>query len=902
MPGPNFDIPFPKLGLNEYASYTEQPPLTTPSVKNWVLRDPSTGRARGAKRAGTTRYVTQQVNSTNAIQCLVSINRQNARVAYTAVNSGNGPEAADIDWQAEVPDNQYHNVRAMDIDRFGNIYAVCGRRGVIAKFGADGVRMWTHTIEIEEEDQIAQCIAVDFDGDVYVGIGGESSANQGTVYRFRQVEGGLELVWNLAGEFTGLIADIAVEGQWMYVAENTSADYILHRYGGVKTRSPAELWSYTQSSSGVNTTVSSLAILPDGSCVVSYRYDPTSGNKGRLAVVTPDGKEAAIYGATAGGTGYGCAVDPDGAIWSFGPQYDSGGSGDDLDTVVKLTIAYSGSWAFTRVAGYDGSSLGFPGSFQGPDPVAIDRDGRCYIGLENGTGGDLLRFSESAGTISLDWQVDIIDDIRAVQIDPYYPVAADDATYGTLGAEFVFLGTDDAANSNYSLHKVRVLDAAITDSTPRSVELLAVSNGTIKKKASASSWTTPTGGSSALDINKLYVRAAAGFDRVYFTDGEVYKVYNPQTNTVAAWRADEGRLPPRCKLLTIWSNRLVLARGADDPFNWYMSKVGDFDNWDFFPYPATVDQAVAGNNAPAGVCPDVVNALIPYSDDLLLFGGDRSIWRLTGDPADGGRFDMVSDITGVAFGNAWCKDSEGVLYFMGSRGGVFAYAPGMQPKEISNTFIRERLAVIDFSAVRVEMAWNDRERCVMLFIMPTDTSAPTNYIYDVDNGGWWPFDFSTTAVTADAVPSTVCVVDGDAAGDRAVLIGTHGGYVWYWNVAADADDDGVGNYVIDADIYIGPMVPFGSMEAKLQKVYPVMGANAADTTLTIYGADSPDFNNIGSAQETATIGDDRTTTVNLRARGQALWFRLQNNTAGQRVQFESLRANVYPGSRVRVRT
>jgi hypothetical protein len=315
-----------------------------------------------------------------------------------------------------------------------------------------------------------------------------------------------------------------------------------------------------------------------------------------------------------------------------------------------------------------------------------------------------------------------------------------------------------------------------------------------------------------------------------------------------------------------------------------------------------VDQAVAGNNAPAGRAPDIINAVIPYSDDLLLFGGDNSIWRLTGDPADGGRLDLVSDVTGVAFGAAWCKDSEGVLYFFGSRGGVFAYAPGASPQEVSNAFIRERLAATDFSTSKVELVWNDRERCVMVFIMPFNTSAPTNYIYDVDNGGWWPFDFSTTAVTADFVPNCVHVVDGDAPGDRAVLIGTHAGYIWYWNVSADADDDGSNNYVIDADIYLGPVVPFGPMEGKLTKVYGVMGASAADTTLTMYGSDSPDFNNIGTSQDSATLGDDRTLTYNARARGQSLWFRLQNASAGQRVQFESLSANIYPGSRVRVRT
>lgn len=905
MAGPNLDITFPTLGLSEFTSYTDQPPGTSPSVKNWVLRDPSTGRARGAQRSGTTRYVTSQLNSSNAIQCVTSLNRQNSRIAYAEVNSGNGPNNGAKVWEADVPDERTGDVRAMDVDRFGNVYVLCGLNGVIAKYGSDGGLIWKHVVPLTSTStsvyQTLYCIQVDYDGDVYVGVGGTSGANNGTVYRFRQVETGLETVWSLEGEFTGLIADIAIEGQWMYVAENTGDDYKLHRYGGIKTRLPARLWTYGATATGTNQPVTAIGILSDGCCVVSYRYDPGTTNKGRVQVISQQGQLLDTYGdgTTEGGCGWGMSIDEDDNIWTTGNQ-QSGSGGNEDDTLVKL--AWSGS-ALSRTAGYDGSSLSMPGTYQGPDSLATDRDGRCYVGTEDGTGGDLMMFTESSGTITKEWQVGVLEDVYAIVVDPFYPVADTDPTYGASGPEHIFCGTNDIGNSGvYGLHKMRLLDGTITDSTPRTLQVLGVAGGTIKKKASGSSWASTSGGSGALDTNARFVSAAAGFDRVYFTDGEKYVVYNPDSDSgngaVSTWRADKGRLPPRCKLVSVWNNRLVLARGADDPFNWYMSKVGDFGDWDFFPYPATVDQAVAGNNAPAGRCPDIINTLVPYSDDLLLFGGDHSIWRLTGDPADGGRLDLVSDITGMAFGGSWCKSPEGVLYFMGSRGGVFAYAPGGVPQEVSNAFIRERLAVLDFSGVRPQLAWNDRERAVMVFVCTTDGSASEHYQFDPDAGGWWPITFGST----NYEPLSAAVVDGDAAGDRVVLLGCQDGYVRYWNVSADSDDDGLTNTAIDADLYLGPIVPFGSMDARLTKVYGVLGASSADAGLTIYASDTPDFGDIGTAKATGTLTNNRTATINTRARGQAIWLRLRNNTASERVQFESLRVEAYQAGRVRVRT
>src|SRR5581483_8833081 len=130
------------------------------------------------------------------------------------------------------------------------------------------------------------------------------------------------------------------------------------------------------------------------------------------------------------------------------------------------------------------------------------------------------------------------------------------------------------------------------------------------------------------------------------------------------------------RLLCAWRNRMVLSGLPADPQDYFMSAAGDATDYDYNPAPSVETQAVAGNLTPAGLVPDTVTALVPYSDDVLIFGCDSHVYQMTGDPMAGGRIDLVSDGTGMAWGNAWCKAPDGTVYFMGSRGRVYQMAPG----------------------------------------------------------------------------------------------------------------------------------------------------------------------------------------------------------------------------------
>lgn len=254
----------------------------------------------------------------------------------------------------------------------------------------------------------------------------------------------------------------------------------------------------------------------------------------------------------------------------------------------------------------------------------------------------------------------------------------------------------------------------------------------------------------------------------------------------------------RCSLLAVWGGRIVLSGLETDPNNIFMSAVGDPFDFDYSPNTQTVQQAVAGSvTAGYGKNPDIVTALIPYTDDVLLIGGSHSIRKLLGNPAEGGLNINVTDVTGIAYGKAWCQSPEGVVYFFGSRGGVFKIDPenGL-PSKLTALTIDERLADLDLGTTVVNLQWDDRVIAVRVYITPNDGSATTHYVWDVRNEAWWPFSYAN----ASHNPMAVHLMSGNTAADRRLLEYGQDGYVRNVDVDAKSDDGSP----IESFVYLGP--------------------------------------------------------------------------------------------------
>lgn len=293
------------------------------------------------------------------------------------------------------------------------------------------------------------------------------------------------------------------------------------------------------------------------------------------------------------------------------------------------------------------------------------------------------------------------------------------------------------------------------------------------------------------------------------------------------------RVGSRCSLIAVWGGRIVLSGMATDPNNIFMSAVGDPFDWEYSPEIQTVQQAVAGNlTSGYGKNSDVVTALIPYTDDILLIGGLRSIRKFMGNPAEGGVNVSVTEITGIAPGNAWCQSPEGIIYFFGSRGGVYRMDPNGVPSRLSATTIDERLSDINLDENIVTLIWDDRSIAVRIYITPANGGSTTHYVWDVRNEAWWPWSY----LSASHNPMAVHLLAGANSADRLIMEYGQDGYVRVVDLEA-ATDDGT---PIESEVFLGPFsdVLVNELEATFSQAsgtvqWEIRSAQSEEQALTV---------------------------------------------------------------------
>lgn len=435
-----------------------------------------------------------------------------------------------------------------------------------------------------------------------------------------------------------------------------------------------------------------------------------------------------------------------------------------------------------------------------------------------------------------------------------------------------------------------VISASLSGTSVRNTYNMAVAGGVVKKWVAGGSATAASGTGSL--TTTPYLGAAQLFGVVYFADGTNWTKWDAATNTLSAWTASAGSLPvsgsdtPR--LIERFRGRIVLSGLKGDGHNYFMTAVGDATDLDYGPEDLTETMAVAGNNSETGELQDVVTALIPFSDETMLFGGDSSLWVLDSDPAAGGRFYNVSHSIGVAFGRAWCRSPLGQVFFFGSQGGLYALAPSndLQVRRLSTPIERD-LRQVDLSKTSVRLSWIDQAKGVMVYLTPTDGSTATHYFYDAENDAWWPDTFATAAHQ----PRCVMTSDGDLEGDRFTVLGCGDGYLRKIDFAAKSDD----GVAIASDVRLGPVMskggePLQLMGHRLQLASTPTASNPVRATV-LDGWSAED-----AFADTGRFYTDWTTSrrdfSRQRATGSALFFKLTQNTLDHAWAMEDLTAEV----------
>lgn len=366
--------------------------------------------------------------------------------------------------------------------------------------------------------------------------------------------------------------------------------------------------------------------------------------------------------------------------------------------------------------------------------------------------------------------------------------------------------------------------------------VIGVSNGDIELITAGAS-TAITGGAGALSTSTRTVFSTPYGVLLFFADGVSKKYYDASVNQVYDWSASllYGALPSGSgggfSYVEAWDRRLMVFGIDTDPTNFYFSAKGDPFDWDL--KPGTANAACSARLGPTGLFPDRLLSAIPFNDDLMLLGGDHSIYQLIGDPAVDAQLDVVSSTVGMAPGRAWCLDGYGNCFFFGNNGGMFKIGLNSPPQRISNQTIDYQLVSdVDVANSSIFLEWDSLRQGIWLFVRPFAGTQSRHYYFDLRTGAYFPVKF------ANPTFSPVCTAsyDLDQPQDRKILLGCSDGYIR--SLSDDAiTDDGT---QFDAYYVLGPWIPSQpGMRLILDRMEVTSGASS-EMVVSVLGAATPE--------------------------------------------------------------
>jgi hypothetical protein len=638
----------------------------------------------------------------------------------------------------------------------------------------------------------------------------------------------------------------------------------------------------------------------------------------RLATVTPAGTLPATD-QKFGGIGFACQWSVDGdAIYTVGPRYSISPTGTTqeamlrrvLDTPTGYDVTSTGAWSLGSmdlIGNAANIDINYPG---GKCKIDVDTFDNVYLPYDappTVNGVMSLVCVDAAGVVQWHWRAAAGATNPAgccVSVDKKQPDYDGDNCEWAFA---VYLGTRMGCDTDlltqdniYRIEPVSVTHAI--GIPPSETRICAVADGKFRTSYAGGAFADPAGAGSiaadslADDVDNPdgHVAMATLRRHVFVTDGVNLLDYDSRADKLVLMKAEIGDLKPRARGVVAWRDRLVWFRFADSPHEYLMSASGNSYDYDIAPPVQTPTQAVLGTLSPRGTgqSPDIINDIVPFSNDTAIFLCATSIYQLDGDPMDNGRFWLVSDSTGGAFGGAWCKDEYGVLYFMGTRGCVYAYAPGSGRGivPLSENAIPERLRSIDFSTTRVKLLWNNEDQGVHVLLTsvdPDDSEIREHYFWSRKTTGWYPDSINSV----DMQPTATFVGDGDLGTNRKAVIGCADGYLRSFDSSVD-DDDGVATL---ARALVGPLAPDDmDEEVRFKSLRAVLASGQGGCAYRLFGSDTPD--DLGPAVASGVLVPGRNGTHFVQARGSHVALEVSNST-NSRFAVESLAMDAYGAGR-----
>ncbi len=840
------NLMFPVKGLHEGAGFDMQPEGTYPDGMNVRSFDPILDRLRGGRRPGMEKWGTYplQVNGSYPVQLIQQVVRSIAQQTDSRYFLGFGTTTEAGSNTAAIFNSIIQEL-PLDVALTGGATRLYVTSVVIDSAGAYYVAISNPNYAGDTGTGEASVTKINADGSL---VGAWTrSWNDGI-----SAPGTTELTLALSPDETALYVGGTPSAKWFGTDGSTKNLFSLATSNGAMNWKVLTAASYT---------IQAIKATPDATGpsarLVLTQWSASANTANHLLLIKgSDGSTLASWNANSNTSGFKLALDWNGAYVTVAAirSNDSWTAHSSEANIWSFTITgatlnaltFSQAWRIGAGSSDDPTNTGIPAVARSSDDAYIVYAGQraALVNVTKFKVSDssviwTQNLGKGSGELSL-WAMQLTDTAALIGGVRTNNWAGADGEFASVWYVDYTKGTilwhqdpaaADAAKPGGQSGRVVTVAVFGSGSVPstRQTALLPVAGGTIRKIDEFGTITTPTGGTSALKIDMHTVQATAAFNHAFFVDGTSTKKYNLNTDTVSNYTASTaGTIQPNMRLIVTWRGRVVGSGVVADPHNWFMAKSGDPFDWDYSPATPNALQAVAGNNSDAGLVGDIVTGLLPLSDDILIFGGDHTLYKMTGDPAAGGVVDLVSSQTGMAFGQAWTKDPDGVAYFVGTDG-IYRLQKDGTLENMTTGRWAKRFANIDLSLYRAYMVWDYFRHALIVEFMSLVGGPNLSFVWEKRADAWHPQEYP-----ASIGPTYLLGYDGPRATDKVTMLGGKDGYLRI--VKEDADDDGND---ISSSVRFAPFIaPSHTAEIVLNSVQPILVRGSGAAYLNVYTGQS----------------------------------------------------------------
>jgi hypothetical protein len=346
------------------------------------------------------------------------------------------------------------------------------------------------------------------------------------------------------------------------------------------------------------------------------------------------------------------------------------------------------------------------------------------------------------------------------------------------------------------------------------------------------------------------------------------KVFDPTAGTLAIIAATAGQVPTGCTVCCLYRDRLFFAGQPIAPHAWFGSRQGTLTDFDYSQTDAA--RAIAGTTADAGLVGEDITALIPHSDDYMIFGCPNSLWIMRGDPAYGGSLDNLSYSAGIVGKSAWCRGPQGEVIFL-ARSGLHVIAAGGSgyPQALSRDKLPREMIDIDPTMYTALLEYDQRDRGVHIYLTSAENKGQYHWWFDMQSNSFWPVSLSATHE-----PTATLAYTSASAEDSAVILGCRDGYIRrYYNSQGSDDGTAFSSYVFYGPIRTGRS---DYDEGLVKEIFGALGANSGGVTWSLHVGENHESALNASSFASGTLAAGMNYRFRPRARGASAYLKLTN--------------------------